>query len=184
MSFTLAPSKPWARKTWRAPSRIWRALLSLADFAPVAAPGTLLREARFRRTEAPLLSFVMARSKPAVPERGPPAGGGLRRRLAPPLIQPIEMKTITPDGANDGKRINGILMRASRFCAAFYLTEPFGSSYESEIFSLLRQIFSCARRRALLLTCGVQRRSFRPPARRNQINFQGFGPGALFSGIR
>jgi hypothetical protein len=108
----------------------------------------------------------------------------LRRRLAPPLIQPVEIKTITPDGANDGKRINKILTQVSRFFAAFYLTERFGSNYESEIFSLFRQIFSCARRRVLLQACGVQRRSFRPPARRNQINFQGFDPGALFLGIR
>jgi hypothetical protein len=126
----------------------------------------------------------MARSKPAALELGPPAGGGLRRRLAPPLIQPVEIKAITPDSANNGKRINKNLTQASRFCAAFYLTEPFGSNYKSEVFSLLRQGFRCARKRALLQACGVQRRSFRPPARRNRINFQGFGPGALFSGIR
>jgi hypothetical protein len=91
---------------------------------------------------------------------------------------------ITPDGAIDGKRLNKILTGEPRFYAAFYLTEPFGSHYESEIFRLLRQIFSCARKRAVLLPCGVDRRSFRPPARRDQIDFQGIDPGALFSGIR
>jgi hypothetical protein len=74
--------------------------------------------------------------------RGPPAGESLRRRLAPPLTQPIEFKTITSDGAFDGKRPNKIFTLERRFYAAFYLTEPFGSAYESKLFRLLRQIFS------------------------------------------
>jgi hypothetical protein len=72
----------------------------------------------------------MARSIPA----------GLSRQPTSPLIQPFEIKTITPYGAHDGKRINKNLTRAAHFYAAFYLTEPFGSPYESEIFSLLRQV--------------------------------------------
>jgi hypothetical protein len=47
----------------------------------------------------------MARSIPAE----------LARQPTSPLIQPIEIKTITPDGAHDGKRINKKLTRPSRF---------------------------------------------------------------------